>query len=343
MALSASASCVVITPTPTVRSRQIGFSDSSVSYSATPRSTCSQSSSTSACQPSGRSAATPPGRMKLWFIRSPVMRLEQAQRVLALAPAVDHHRHRAEVHAVGGLEQEVRRDAVELDEQHADPHRPLGELEVEEPFDREREHQLVRQRRRVVHARHVGGALHVGELLTGLLHAGVQVADDGLGPQHGLAVELHHDAQHAVGRRVLGPHVEDHRVVDVGPRPARQHELLRTRLAGERTQLLRALVGLRLEAALLGVVARAPGARGGRCRRPRPARRRSSSARSSSRTRIALERDGHARRRVVLAQRVTHPVVGHEDAGEVGVPGELHAEEVVGLALGEVDAPGRGR
>jgi hypothetical protein len=57
VALSARASSVVITPTPIVRSRQIGFSDRSASYSATPRSTCVQSSSTSSCQPSGRSAA----------------------------------------------------------------------------------------------------------------------------------------------------------------------------------------------------------------------------------------------------------------------------------------------
>jgi len=72
--------------------------------------------------------------------------LEQPKRLLALAPAVDHHRHRAEVHAVGGLEQEVRADAGDLDEHHAHPGRALGELEVEEAFHRHREHELVRQR-----------------------------------------------------------------------------------------------------------------------------------------------------------------------------------------------------
>ena len=34
--------------------------------------------------------------------------LEEAQDLLALAPAVEHHRHGAEVHAVGGQEQQVR-------------------------------------------------------------------------------------------------------------------------------------------------------------------------------------------------------------------------------------------
>ena len=36
-------------------------------------------------------------------------RLEEPEALLALAPAVEHHRHRADVHAVGGEEQQVRR------------------------------------------------------------------------------------------------------------------------------------------------------------------------------------------------------------------------------------------
>ena len=38
----------------------------------------------------------------------------------------------------------------------------------------------------------------------------MQVADDALGAQHLLAVELQDDAQHPVRRRVLRPHVEHH-------------------------------------------------------------------------------------------------------------------------------------
>ena len=75
------------------------------------------------------------------------------------------------------------------------------------------EDQLVVQRREVVHPGHVGAALDVGQLLALLLHPGVQVADDGLGPQHGLAVELEHEAQHPVGGGVLRTHVDDHGLV----------------------------------------------------------------------------------------------------------------------------------
>ena len=127
-------------------------------------------------------------------------------------------------------------------------------LDVEQLLDRERVHELVGEVRRVVHARHVRGALHVRELLAGLLHAGVEVADDGLDAQHVFAVELHHEPQHAVRRRVLRTHVDDHRVAELvlGPHAAaREHDLARAR---RRAQLLRALVGLALEALLFGVV-----------------------------------------------------------------------------------------
>ena len=46
-----------------------------------------------------------------------------------------------------------------------------------------------------------------------LLRASVHVADDRLGAGDDLAVELDHDPEHAVGRRVLGTHVDDHRLV----------------------------------------------------------------------------------------------------------------------------------
>jgi hypothetical protein len=139
--------------------------------------------------------------------------LEEPQDLFALAPAVEHHRHGPDVHAVGRQEQQVRRDPVELGHEHADPDRPLGHLDLEELLDGEGERQLGEQRRGVVHAGDVGAALHVGQLLTRPLHAGVQVADDGLGAQDGLAPELHHEAQHPVRGRVLRPHVDEHGLV----------------------------------------------------------------------------------------------------------------------------------
>ena len=108
----------------------------------------------------------------------------------------------------------------------------------------------------------------------------------------GLAVDLQHQAQHAVRRRMLRPHVEDH------------------------------------------------GA--GRCER--------SSVRGSSRVRCFTSRgfrgsvsglsssmpSAVALHRIVLAQRMAFPVLGHHDAAQVGVTVEVNAEEVEDLALVEV-------
>ncbi len=134
---------------------------------------------------------------------------------------------------------------------------------MEQCLGGQREDELVVQRRQVVHTRDVRRALDVGELLAGLLHAGVQVADDGLGTQHGLALELHHDAEHAMGRRVLRTHVDDHRLVlaelDVDIAEVEHRSLRRAegRALFDRErdrvglvallQLLKALGGLRLE------------------------------------------------------------------------------------------------
>ncbi len=172
--------------------------------------------------------------------------LEQAQHLFAFAPAVQHHRDRADVHPVRRLEQQVRAHAVELRHHHADPLRARRHLDVEQPFRCEAVHELVGDRRGVVHARDVGRTLDVRELLAGLLHTGVQVADHRFDLQDLFAVELHHEPQHAVGRRVLRTHVDDHRVAEIVLRPhasARDDDLSCARPV----QLLGTLVGAPFE------------------------------------------------------------------------------------------------
>src|SRR4051795_5265448 len=48
----------------------------------------------------------------------------------------------------------------------------------------------------------------------------------------------------------------------------------------------------------------------------------------SSRARVALERHRHPCGRVVLAERMTHPVVGHQDPDQVRMAGEFDAVHV---------------
>src|SRR5881397_45272 len=49
--------------------------------------------------------------------------------------------------------------------------------------------------------------------------------------------------------------------------------------------------------------------------------------------RVVRERDFLVTERRVLAQRPAHPFLGQQDAGEIGMPGELDPVEVVLLAL----------
>ena len=72
--------------------------------------------------------------------------LEEPEDELALSEAEDHHRGGTEVHAVGGQPHQMRRHALELGQEHADPHRPRRELDAEELLGGEREHELVVER-----------------------------------------------------------------------------------------------------------------------------------------------------------------------------------------------------
>jgi hypothetical protein len=74
----------------------------------------------SASAPSGRSCARPPGRMKAWFIRRPVIESNTSRIYLALPEAERHRGQRAEFHTAGRQADEVRGDAVELHEHHPD-------------------------------------------------------------------------------------------------------------------------------------------------------------------------------------------------------------------------------
>src|SRR5207253_5192751 len=58
----------------------------------------------------------------------------------------------------------------------------------------------------------------------------------------------------------------------------------------------------------------------------------------SSGTRVSLERDRDAAGSIVLAERETVPIVGHEDPREIGMTVERDAVEIERLALGEVGA-----
>ena len=142
--------------------------------------------------------------------------LEDAQQLFALAEAVEEDGERADVHGVRAEPDEVRVEARQLVEQHAEPLRALGDLESEQLLDRQAVGQVVGHRAEIVDAVGERDDLLVELGLAGLLDAGVQIADVGRERDDGLAVDLEHQAQNAVRGRVLRAHVEDHGVLAGG-------------------------------------------------------------------------------------------------------------------------------
>ena len=139
---------------------------------------------------------------------------------------------------------------VELRHQDSDRLCPWRDVDIEQLFDGKRETQLVVERRQVVHAGDVGAPLHVRQRLRGLLHPGMEVADDRLGAEDRLSIELELEPQHTVGGGVLRAQVEDLQfiapetgrlAVVVDDRHAALSSQPRVELAGK--QLLGPLVG----------------------------------------------------------------------------------------------------
>jgi hypothetical protein len=68
----------------------------------------------------------------------------------------------------------------------------------------------------VVHPVGDGNRLGIGQCFGGFLNSRVQISDIDIGVDHGFAVQLQDNAQHAVRRWVLRAHVQDHRFCGTG-------------------------------------------------------------------------------------------------------------------------------
>ena len=138
---------------------------------------------------------------------------EDAHEFFALAEAVEEDGERADVHGVRAEPDEVRVEPHQFHEEHTDVLGAFGDFELEELFDRERVAQVVAHRGEVVDAVGERDDLRIELGFAGFFDAGVQVANVGRERDDGFAVQLDDEAEHAVCRWVLWPHVEDHRVV----------------------------------------------------------------------------------------------------------------------------------
>ena len=150
---------------------------------------------------------------------------EELLDMLALNEAVHEGRsENAHILAVGAVEHHMAADAVELAEDDPDELRPLRHGEAHQLLGGHTEDELVVEVGQVVQAVEQGDDLAVVLPLAELLRAPVQVADDRLEVHHPLTIHAEDHAEHAVGRRVLRPHIDQHvhRLEVLAQRPRRR-------------------------------------------------------------------------------------------------------------------------
>ena len=159
---------------------------------------------------------------------------EHLDDLVALDERPQDRRQAAEVEREPAEEQRVARDPVELAGQHADVLGAPRDLDVEQLLVGRDRRPLAEQRRDVLERVDLADRLVVVGVLDELLDAAVEVAEDRVDVDDALAVELEDDPEHAVGRRVLRAHVEEHLAVAervelglaLGPRRVRRDRLV---------------------------------------------------------------------------------------------------------------------
>ena len=104
----------------------------------------------------------------------------------------------------------MRRNPLQLDHHHADVLRAFWNFHPQKFFYRQAIHQVVPQRIQVIHPVRQRDGLGIGFVLARFLDSGMEITQVWDRFQDCFSVELQQNAQHAVGRRVLRSHVEDH-------------------------------------------------------------------------------------------------------------------------------------
>src|SRR5581483_10618841 len=159
--------------------------------------------------------------------------LKEPLNLFALAERVEEDGQRADVHRVRAQPDQVRVQPRQLGQQHADPLRLLGNLQLQELFDGQTVAEIVGHRAEVIDPISERHYLLIELGLAGLLDTRVQIADLGIDANDDLAVDLQHQTQNPVSRGMLRPHVQDHVVIagwlenrrlDYGAGCARRHQ-----------------------------------------------------------------------------------------------------------------------
>jgi hypothetical protein len=139
-------------------------------------------------------------------------RLDDVEDPLAVLEHVEDRRHGPHVLGEGAVPDQVARDAEELAQHHPDDPRTGRHLDGGQPLHRQQVGEVVHDPAQVVDPVGVRDVGVPALALPHLLGAPVVEADLRHDVEDPLAVELEHQAQHAVGARVLGADVEEQEV-----------------------------------------------------------------------------------------------------------------------------------
>ena len=129
---------------------------------------------------------------------------------LAFAEGVKEHRHRAQFQGMGPQPEQMAGNARQFAENRAQELAAFGNFDAEQFLHRADIGEVVGHRREVIESVGIGDEFVVGFGLGQLFLAAVQVADGWPQGAHGFAFQVQHQAQHAVRRGVLRPHVKGH-------------------------------------------------------------------------------------------------------------------------------------
>ena len=114
----------------------------------------------------------------------------------------------ADIHGLRGYVEQMRKEPPDLAIEHADELGAARDGDAEELFRRQAEGVLLVHRRHVIEAVEIRDRLQVSFVLDQLLGAPVQETDMRIDTLHDLAVQLEHEAQHAVRGRMLRAEID---------------------------------------------------------------------------------------------------------------------------------------
>ena len=106
-------------------------------------------------------------------------------------------------------------NAADFRIEHADQLAALGHIHAQQLLDGQTESVLLIHRRAIVEPVEVRHVLRIGARLHQLLGAAMQQADMRIDTLHHFTIQLQHQAQHAMGRRMLRTEV-DREITDGG-------------------------------------------------------------------------------------------------------------------------------